>query len=73
MEKYRVTATKFIGRSSDSERYTYEITFNQSLGHTGRFTGIEEGLNAYCKRELKSDTISAFKVLKNSVTRWIKG
>ena len=38
--------------------YTYEITFNKSLEHTGRFTGIEDGLNAYCKKERRTENLN---------------
>ena len=48
-EPYRVVMHKFIGYSETGSA-TYEITFNKSLEHTGRFSGIEDGLNAYCKR-----------------------
>lgn len=49
-EPYRIIMHKFIGRSG-SGGYTYEITFNRSLVHTGKFSGIAEGLNRYEKRE----------------------
>jgi len=53
MKPFKVTATKFIGGKENS--FTYEITFNQSLVHTGRFTGIENGLNKYREDELKEE------------------
>jgi len=56
--KYQVTSHTFKGSSSNTlndgtvyESYTYEITFNKSLQHTGKFKGIEDGLNAYDKKE----------------------
>lgn len=45
---------KFIGYSETGSA-TYEITFNKSLEHTGRFCGIEDGLNAYVENERKQD------------------
>ena len=39
LEPYKVRASKFLGRD-DNDNYTYEITLNQSIVHTGRFTGI---------------------------------
>jgi len=41
--------------------YTYEITFNKSLEHTGRFKGIEDGLNAYVKKERRTNVIDSLK------------
>lgn len=54
MEKYRITSTKFIGYNAygdGSGSYTYEISFNRSLEHTGKYKGIEDGLNKYDKIE----------------------
>ena len=47
---------KFIG-CDETGLATYEITFNKSLEHTDRFKGIEDGLNAYRKNELKPDIL----------------
>ena len=55
-EKYSVVMHKFIGYS-ETGLATYEITFNKSLEHTGRFKEIEAGLNACCKNELKTDIL----------------
>lgn len=52
-EKYSVITSKFMG-SSDAG-YTYEITLNKSLQHTGRFKGIEDGLNKYVANEKKQE------------------
>ena len=52
LEPYRIIATTFLGRS-ETGNYTYEIVFNQSIVHTGRFTGIENGLNEYREKEEK--------------------
>jgi len=49
-EDYRIVMTKFIGYGPNGSA-TYEITFNKSLEHTGRFKGIENGLNEYVKNE----------------------
>lgn len=74
-EKYRVTSSTFNGTSEYEGKiigYKYEITFNKSLEHTGRFTGIEDGLNAYCKKERRTDVGDNFKRLWYSVVRWIR-
>ena len=68
-EKYSVVMHKFIG-CSETGLATYEITFNKSLEHTGRFKGIEDGLNAYCKKERRTDIIDNFKRLWYSLVRW---
>mgnify|MGYP003668917447 CR=1 FL=1 len=58
-EKYRVCSHKFMGshQSDDYESYTYEITFNKSLAHTGSFTGIEDGLNSYVKKKINTSKL----------------
>lgn len=70
-KKYRVVMHKFIGYSETGSA-TYEITFNKSLEHTGRFSGIEDGLNAYCKKERRTDITDNFKRLWYSLVRWVK-
>ena len=70
-EPYRVVMYKFIGYSETGSA-TYEITFNKSLIHTGRFSGIEDGLNAYCKKERRTDITDNFKRLWYSLVRWVK-
>lgn len=70
-KEYRVIMSKFIGYD-DSGAATYEITFNKSIGHTGRFIGIEDGLNNYCKKELRTDIVDNFKRLFYSFMRWVK-
>lgn len=50
--KYKIAAYRFSGK--EYERYTYELTFNKSLIHTGRWKGIEAGLDAYEKWENSS-------------------
>ena len=73
-EPYRVTSSIFKGASEYNGRilgYTYEITFNKSLEHTGRFKGIEDGLNAYCKKERRTDIGDNFKRLWYSLKKWI--
>lgn len=52
--------------------YTYELTFNKSLEHTGRFKGIENGLNEYVKKEEREDFIDTFKSLGHSFIKFIK-
>lgn len=54
VDPYRVTATMFKGTSEFAGKilgYKYEITFNKSLVHTGRFRAIEDGLNGYDMKE----------------------
>ena len=51
MKPYKITSTKFLGKT-DTGNYSYEITFNQSIVHTGRFTGIEQGLDKYRENEI---------------------
>lgn len=58
-------------QNGDYESYTYEITFNKSLEHTGRFTGIEDGLNAYVKNENKQQFKSSFGNVWRSFVRWL--
>jgi len=64
--EYRVTSHTFLGSESHTlsdgkvyESYEYKITFNQSLVHTGRMKGIEDGLNAYVKKEAKRNLIES--------------
>ena len=65
-KQYRVVSSKFNG-FTEGGLYTYEITFNKSLGHIGRFKGIEDGLNSYCKKELRTDIIDNVKRLWHSL------
>jgi hypothetical protein len=60
MEKYSVLASKFLGKN-ETGSYTYELTFNQSLGHTGRMIGIENGLNQYVEDEIKEHEAAILK------------
>ena len=39
VEPYRIVMTRFIG---DNDHFTYEITFNKSLVHTGEYSAIEK-------------------------------
>ena len=74
-EGYKVRSHMFKGTSEYNGEilgYTYEITFNKSLEHTGRFIGIEDGLNAYCKKERRTDITDNFKRLWYSLVRWVK-
>jgi len=48
-DNYFILSHTFKG--SDSYGYTYEITFNKSLGHTGKFKAIEKALDKYDKDE----------------------
>lgn len=74
-EPYSVTSSKFLGVSEYEGKilgYKYEITFNKSLEHTGRFIGIEDGLNAYVKKERRTDIGDSLKGFWYSLIRWIK-
>lgn len=44
-KKYKIISSRFMGDNNDT--YTYEITFNKSLEHTGKFKAIEEGLDRF--------------------------
>ena len=70
-KEYRIVMCRFIGYS-ETGAATYEITFNKSLEHTGRFIGIENGLNAYCKKERRTDITDSFKSLWYSLVRWVR-
>jgi hypothetical protein len=74
-EGYKVLQSTFLGKEShDGEvyGYTYQITFNQSLVHTCRMKGIEQGLNAFVKKEKKLDFIDAIINVWYSLKTWIK-
>lgn len=47
---YGILRHKFIG-GNDREGYTYELTFNKSMEHTGKHKGICEGLDRYDRME----------------------
>jgi hypothetical protein len=70
-KEYRVVTHKFIDYSETGSA-TYEITFNKPLEHTGMFKGIEDGLNAYCKKERRTDITDNLKRLWYSLVRWVK-
>ena len=72
-EPYKVTCSKFIGRNEYDgyESYTYELTFNRSLEHTGKYVGIEQGLNAYDKKEAKEDFKKSFGNVWHTFVRWL--
>lgn len=69
-EKYRVVMHKFIGYSETGSA-TYEITFNKSLEHTGRFCGIEDGLNTYVENERRRDFKKSILNVWQSFKRWM--
>ena len=69
--EYSVIAHKFLGYGETGSA-TYEITFNKSLEHTGRFKGIEDGLNTYCKKEISSNVVDNFNNLWYSLVKWVK-
>lgn len=71
-----ITCTMFKGAKELDGKiigYTYEITFNKSLEHTGRYSGMERGLNEYVKRERRTNVSDNFKRLWYSIKTWIKG
>lgn len=49
-EDFMVTSMEFKGESRG--HYSYLLTFNQSLVHTGRLNKIEKGLNNHHKKVL---------------------
>jgi hypothetical protein len=67
---YKVRSHTFKG--SNEFGYTYEITFNKSLEHTGRMQGIEQGLDAYVKKEMKKEFTGSFCNAWYSFINWIK-
>lgn len=73
-DKYEVRSHTFKGAEEFNGKvlgYTYEITFNKSLEHTGRIKGIEDGLNNYVKKEP-----SLIEVVKDALryfVDWIRG
>lgn len=74
--KYQVVSSTFLGtvtHSNETQSYKYEITLNRSLQHTGKFSGIEYGLNRYEKREpwieMGSSLISAFRYMVIGIQR----
>jgi hypothetical protein len=46
-DSYFISSHRFLG--SDTTGYNYEITFNKSLEHTGKFSAIQEALDNYNK------------------------
>lgn len=73
--EYKVLSHKFCGNEGFEGKvygYTYEITFNKSLQHTGRFSGIEKGLNDYVRREKINNLKYNFKSLWYSLIYLIK-
>jgi len=72
---YKVISHTFKGRLIHNDEvygYTYEITFNKSLEHTGRMQGIEQGLDAYVKKEVKEEFTGSFRNVWYSFINWIK-
>ena len=53
LKPYKIISSKFLGQASGL--YTYELTFNQSMEHTGRWRGVEEGLDRYRGNEIKEE------------------
>lgn len=75
-EKYEVSSHTFKGAEEFNGKvigYTYEITFNKSLEHTGRFRGIEDGLNNYVKKERKQNFKEAVKDALRYFVDWVRG
>lgn len=63
-EKYFIQSHTFLGRSESG--YKYEITFNKSLEHTGKFLAIEKALDEYDRKERRQNMVNAFNI-------WFKG
>lgn len=71
IKPYIILLSKFIGYGKDGSA-TYEITFNKSLVHTGKFIGIENGLNSYDRKEKYRRIIIALQNLWYSIIKPIK-
>jgi hypothetical protein len=69
-EGYKIRSHMFKG--SNEFGYTYEITFNKSLEHTGRMQGIERGLDAYVKQELKEELTNTPARTWRLLLQWLK-
>jgi hypothetical protein len=73
-EGYKVLMHKFKGTTEyDGKRigYTYELTFNKSLEHTGKHRGIEKGLDDYTDNEIRNEVKDNFLALCKSFKYWI--
>lgn len=74
-EGYKILAHKFIGYNdygNGKGSYTYELTFNKSMEHTGKWAGIEKGLDDYDKKQIKKDFSNSFKNVWVAFVRRIK-
>jgi hypothetical protein len=74
-KEYRVTSIKFVRAHEvyeDDFIFIYEISFNKSIGHTGRIKGIENGLNKYVESEFKINSISLLNKILSSVVSIFK-
>jgi hypothetical protein len=75
-QKYQVVSSTFVGTCENKDGevygYKYELVFNKSLGHTGRFQGIEKGLDDYCRKEPRQAVIDSFKSFWRTLIFWIK-
>lgn len=72
---YKVRSHTFMGATEYSDGnwgYKYEITFNKSLQHTGRFSGIEKGLDDYVKNETRDQFVGSFRNVWDSFRLWLK-
>lgn len=68
LNPYVIISSKFTGRDRNGN-HTYEITFNQSIVHTGRWKGVEDGLNKYREEEIKQDEDSVIKAAQEIINR----
>ena len=66
---YKILSSTFKGGGLG---YTYELTFNKSLEHTGRFKGIEDGLDAYVKKELSQNLTDSVIGVWTAFIVWVK-
>lgn len=74
-EGYRIMSHKFIGYNDYGNgrgSYTYELSFNKSMEHTGKHSGIEKGLDDYDKEEIKKEFRDSFKYVWNTLLKRIK-
>ncbi|RYC69608.1 hypothetical protein [Spirosoma sordidisoli] len=73
-EEFRIRSTKFVRREvydDGSKCYTYEISFNRSLEHTGRYNIMEDALNKSLKEEARKDLWFAVVRLYYSIKRYL--
>lgn len=67
-DDYKITSHMFVGTECVGDKvygYTYQVTFNKSLEHTGRIDAMADGVNARVKQERQSMMHPFAKTLEN--------